>query len=352
MKFNKILLATLVVAVAATSALAQDKKKLSADEQSMYVISAKAGVVNIIEGDVSIKNDAEWNKLIAGDDIKDGAAIRTSSTGRVEILLNPGCFLRLARDSEFVYGEATMSGLKLNLEKGSIMIEAAALDSPITVKVAKSNIVIVREGLYRFNVTPAGQAEVAVRKGRVMIGNTLVKEGKKAVVENDTPVVAKFDKKLGDDFDDWSKDRAKSLIAINNRLSQKAMRRNGLLTSIFSAWVYDPTCGCRTWLPGSYGFSSPYGGSYSRCNPYWYNYDPFYSGYYRRGYNNGNSSGNSGGGMSSGGGGQSGGGRTSPGGGLGPKAPDHAIQPRIQPPSRSESSGGGAPRRQKGINDQ
>src|SRR5215210_7230342 len=132
MKFNKIFLATLVVAVAATSALAQDKKKLSADEQNMYVVSAKAGVVNIIEGDVSIKNDAEWNKLIAGEDIKDGAAIRTSSTGRVEILLNPGCFLRLAPDSEFVYSEATMSGLKLNLEKGSVMIEASTLDSPIT----------------------------------------------------------------------------------------------------------------------------------------------------------------------------------------------------------------------------
>jgi hypothetical protein len=302
-----------IVALAATAGFAQDKKKqLTPDEQDMYLISAKAGVVNILEGEVNVKGEsATWDRLIAGEDLREGDTVKTGANGRVEILLNPGCYLRLGEESEMVYADSTLGALKINLLRGSAIVEASALDGPIALKAGQTLFRIVKVGLYRFNAGAGGKAEVAVRDGRVMVNGALLKGGKKATIDNGSPVVASFDKKVVDSFDTWSKDRAKTLIAANKKLSQKVMKRNGALTSLFSVWVYDRSCGCRTWLPGGYGFSSPYGGSYSNCNPFYYRYNPWR--YNNPGYNGGGY--NGGGGTTAGGGNSSGGGRAGGGGG-------------------------------------
>ncbi|HXG93102.1 MAG TPA: FecR family protein [Blastocatellia bacterium] len=269
MKLTKMVFATAILLVAAALVSAQNRKQLSSDEQSQYVVSAKAGVVNVIEGDVSVKGEkGEWDRVVAGDDLRDGDTVRTGANGRAEILLTPGCYLRLAEDSEFVFAESSAFNLRVKLLKGSAIVEASALDGPLAFDVAKAKFMIVREGLYRFNASASGKAEVAVSKGRVLFDKTLIKGDKKGVVENGSLAVAKFDKDQVDSFDTWSKDRAKTLIAANKRLSRKALRRNGLLASMFGAWVFDSVCGCRTWLPGWYGFSSPYGWSYANCNPW------------------------------------------------------------------------------------
>jgi FecR protein len=316
MKLTRIILATLVVALTAAFASAQDNKQLTSDEQDMYLISAKAGVVNIIEGDVTVKGEkAGWERLIAGDDLREGDTVKTGANGRVEILLNPGSYLRLAENSELVYADSFMGGLKVKLLRGSAIVEASALDGHIMVNTPTAKFAIVKVGLYRFNVGEDGKSEVAVRDGRVVHGLALARGGKKMAVENGQPVIAKFDKKIVDSFDTWSKDRAKTLIAANKKLSQKAMKRNGALTSLFSVWVYDRSCGCRTWLPGWTGFSSPYGGSYSNCNPYWARFNPWRynnGGYYGGGSNGGGGGTSGGGGISGGGGGRSGGGGSAP----------------------------------------
>jgi hypothetical protein len=326
----------LLVAAAALSVEAQDRKKLSADEQSLYVVSAKAGVVNIIEGEASIKEkNGQWNRAIAGEDLPGGATIKTGDTGRVEILLNPGCFLRLDQSSELVYVNGNTYGLKLHLLSGSAIVEAAALDGPIKFKAGETEFVIAKDGLYRFTKTGDGKDVAIVRQGKAMLGKTEIKGSRKATVAAGAPLVAKLDKKVQDEFDLWSKERARTLIAANKRLSEKAMRKTGLLTSMVSVWIYDTSCGCRTWLPGGYGFSSPYGWSYSRCNPYWPGYNWGYRN--RGGYYSGG--GNSGGGNY--GGGQPGG---RPGGGGGVPKNSPPINPRIDPPNRGSMPSGGAER--------
>src|SRR4051794_27998171 len=103
MKLTKTILSLLVLIVAATSAFAQDRKPLSSDEQNQYLVSARAGVINVAEGEVSFKRDkADWAKLISGDDLQAGDTVKTSANGRVEILLTPGNYLRLAENTECV----------------------------------------------------------------------------------------------------------------------------------------------------------------------------------------------------------------------------------------------------------
>src|ERR1044072_8716338 len=129
MKIIRTTLPILVLLVAAASAFAQDRNPLTPDEQSEYVVSARAGVVNIAEGEVSFKSDtADWAKLISGDTLQAGDTIKTSATGRVEILLTPGNYLRLAENTEFVLTNPASYRFKIDIRRGAAIVEASALE--------------------------------------------------------------------------------------------------------------------------------------------------------------------------------------------------------------------------------
>jgi len=324
MKVSRIVIGVVTVLLISTAIWAQDKKALSRSELGKYVISAKAGVVNIIEGDVNVARSLPFaapeapRTLISGDELNSGDVVNTGATGRVEILLDPGCYLRLGEQSRFVFLFDNIGTAKLKLTRGSAVLEASSVENPIFIETPKNTLQIIREGLYRFNVDSDGKAEVAVRKGRALVGATTIKEGKRALVDSDVGVIAKLDKKDVDDLDGWSKDRARSLIAANSRLSNSGLRRTFNRSSLwYNAWVYDPFFHCYTFLPYSSGFASPYGWDYAVLNPFWaYNY------YYPRRNNNGSgpnsgSGSNSGGGTQAGSGSQAGGGSRAGGGTTG-----------------------------------
>lgn len=296
MKLIKTVLTILFILTVAASAIAQDRKPLPADEQSLYVVSAKAGVVNVIEGDVSSKPDkGDWAKLLAGDELREGALVKTGAKSQAEILLTPGCYLRLAENTQFILSSTSAIRFKIDILAGSAIVEASVIEGTLTVATPKTEFSIIREGLYRFNVASDGKAEAAVRKGKVAFGQAIVKEDKKGVFDNGTFAIAKYDKKEMDEFDLWSKDRAKTLIAANRRLSGRTLPRSAVFGFVSNVWIRDSACGCYTFLPFGTGFSSPYGGGYAVCNPYWYSYR-------RNGYGWGNGGGRYNGGSASSGG--------------------------------------------------
>jgi len=330
MRITRVVFGIAAILLAATSVLAQDRKPIPRGEMNKYVVSAKAGVVNLAEGDARViraRAFAMPEVLISGDELQSGDTVKTGQNGRAEILLNPGCYLRLGEQSEFVFLFDNFTSDKLKLLRGSAVLEASAIDSSILVETPKASFEISRDGLYRFNVGADGRAEVAVRKGRVFVGETTIREGKRAVVEGGTAAIAKLNKQDMDALDEWSKDRAKSLIALNSALSNTGMMRTLGMSFMRNAWIYDPFCRCYTFLPMAGGFASPYGWNYPVCNPYGYYY---YGGRYSNGGWTG--SGGSGGGHPSSGGG-SGGGHPSNGGGSSGGGGGH--------PSRGGGSSGG-----------
>ncbi|MCI0488239.1 MAG: FecR family protein [Blastocatellia bacterium] len=301
MKLCKIALTTMVILMASTWAYGQERNSLPPDEQSQYVVSAKAGQVNFIEGQVlykRLRND--WDILTAGDNLLTGDSVKTGVGANAEILLNPGSYLRLSEKAEFIFSNASLYSLKLNLLKGSAIVESAVVEEPITVITPNAEYMIVERGLYRFDVMSDERSEVMVRKGRVLVADAKVKKGKKAVIEDGDHTIAKFNSKLQDEFDLWSKDRAKTLIAANKRLQRNTLRSVLANNWYYSMWLYDRRYGYCTFLPGYRGYSSPYGWGYSSCNPYgfrnyWGPQNNYGAGY--RGGNNGNTGGgNTGGG--------------------------------------------------------
>jgi len=323
-----------------------------AQNREKFVISAKAGGINAISGqaDVHPKGEAEWQQLSITDDLDAGDRVRTANDGRVEILLNPGSYLRVGGDSEVELLNNALESLEVRLLRGTAIVEATGADGlelNINISTPHTKLAIVRQGLYRLNVVPNDATELIVRKGRVILSDshTKVKGGNKVVFSATNVTVAKLTKeeKKGQDVDNWSKERAETLARANRHIN------NTMLTSAFASfrdwdpfsrsnglWFYNGRLGCYTFLPFYYGWGSPYGNSYSTSV-----YSPYFSvGYPTNGRHNWPQSGGNGNGSNGSGGTSSGG--TSSGGGY-----THPTGPVDTPRNPSGSFGDGMGRRER-----
>ena len=276
-----------VLSVFAAALLLSCSVQSLAQNREKFVISAKAGGINAITGQASVtsKGQNDWQALMVTDNLNSGDRVRTAFDGRVEILLNPGSYLRMASNSEVELSNNSLANLEVRLVKGTAIVEATGVDGVelnINISTPHTKIAIVREGLYRLNVVPGDTTELIVRKGRVVLGDshTKVKDGNKVVFSQTNVSVAKMtkeEKKRQEDIDEWSKDRAEMVARANRRIT------NAMLASAFSwndrfyghgrgfgLWFYNAHYGCYTFLPWYYGWRSPYGSSYytPAYNPY------------------------------------------------------------------------------------
>jgi len=248
-----------------------------ADVRDLRIISARAGGVNLVSGDVKVRRaaSADWLALLTPDELKSGDTVRTGLTGRVEILLNPGSYFRAGGGTEFTLASTDLNDLRVELARGSAVVEATGygdMDLSIDVAVPGALVKIVRSGVYRINAPAAGTPEVAVVKGRAVVGGTTIKGGKVARVSGGNVEVAKFDTKLRDELDQWSRERGKELAKANERLSHRAVRSAfvvGSYDNIYGSswgsngfWFFNAAARCYTFLPFGYGWRSPYGHSY------------------------------------------------------------------------------------------
>jgi hypothetical protein len=249
-----------------------------------FVISAKAGGINAVTGQAAMhtRGESAWQQLTVTDDLDAGDRVRTAADGRVEILLNPGSYLRLGGDSEVELANNSLANLEVRLIRGTAIVEASGVEETqmlINISTPHAKLAIDRQGLYRLNVVPDDATELIVRKGRVILGDshTKVKGGNKVVFSATAVSVAKLtdeEKKHEKEvaIERWSKDRAENLAKANSRLNRRTI--NSAFASVNSdfflfngfgrsgLWLYNSRAGCYTFLPFGYGSSSPYGVSY------------------------------------------------------------------------------------------
>jgi hypothetical protein len=251
-----------------------------AQNREKYVISAKAGGINAITGQASVhsRGETDWQQLSITDDLDAGDRVRTDYDGRVEILLNPGSYLRVGGNSEVELSNNSLANLEVRLLRGTAIVEATGADGlelNINISTPHAKLAIVRHGLYRLNVVPEDATELIVRKGRVILSDshTKVKGGNKVVFSATNVSVAKLtkeEKKTQENIDVWSKERAQTLAKANSRITER------MLNSAFATygtwdpfsrtsglWFFNSRMGCYTFLPFFYGWGSPYGSSYS-----------------------------------------------------------------------------------------
>ncbi len=247
-----------------------------------FVISARAGGVNAVTGRTSMRphGNTEWQQLTIKEDLEAGDVVKTGLDGRVEMLLNPGSYMRVGENSEFELADNSLENLEVRLIRGTAIVEVTGADDEelfIGITTPHTRMSIVRRGLYRVSVVPGNTTELIVRKGRVMLegSHTKIKGGNKVVFSSSSFSVAKLEnaeKKDSLAIDRWSKDRAQTLARANSRISGRTLtafvasfrndwsyagRRSGL-------WLFNTDIGCYTLIPFGFGWESPYGGWYSR----------------------------------------------------------------------------------------
>jgi hypothetical protein len=235
-----------------------------------WVITAEAGGVNHVEGDVKVVRFAgKSGRLMKEDSVSVGDRVLTEANGRVEILLNPGSYVRVAGDSAFEFKTTSLEDLQLVLTKGSAIFEVfATKDFSVIVEAPKASIELVESGIYRVDVLADGSSRLEVWKGKAEIAGTIVKSGKFVTTGESSIAAAKFDRDEKDDFELWSRSRAKDLAKANSELRNRDMR-TALMRSFlgggwntynsFGLWVYSPRLGRNCFLPFGWGWSSPYG---------------------------------------------------------------------------------------------
>lgn len=270
----------ILAAMSCVVVFAQQETNRKSAANSLYVISAKAGGINYVEGKVTVSREKEKSGyLIKGDLIEIGDKVITGAEGRAEVLLNPGSYVRLDKNSEFEFVTTALDDLEVKLNRGSAMFEVfAADDFKVTVNANNNKFYLVDTGIYRIDVLADGNSKIAVWKGKAELeDSTKVKKSRETTVGSGQTQVAKFDRDDKDDFEQWSKDRAKLLAKANSDLERQGLR-DSLISSYsrspwsvydsFGLWAYSPAYGSYCFLPFDYGWYSPYGYGFGRSFGY------------------------------------------------------------------------------------
>lgn len=273
-KYMRVLIVGVIGLLFSLATFAQSNKRTA----DLYVISAKAGGVNFASGKiVSVGRDGKRGSLSKGDTVAVGDRVSTGADGKLEVLLNPGSFVRLAENSEFEFVSTALDDLQIKLVRGSAVFEVIAANKfEARVITPKTVFTLIKSGVYRVDVTNDQTARIEVWKGKAEIADNseqTIKGGQSATVTGGQATVAKFNRSDRDVLDLWSKDRAKELAKINETLQNRAMNRS-LVSSFsqnqwslynnFGLWVQDPFSRNYCFLPFSYGWNSPYGYYYQR----------------------------------------------------------------------------------------
>lgn len=323
--------------LAATSSSAQNREK--------FGISAKAGGVNAVLGQVQVRRTGQNPAMLTNsDDLVAGDIVTAGPQSYVEVLLSPGSYFRVRENSEFQFEDSTLDHLRLRLVKGSAIVEVTGVENMemnIRVATAQAQFTIMRTGVYRIDAQP-DFSQLSVRKGRAAFGPDkadVVKGGQAVTFRHGQMARGKVSRDK-DQFDLWSTQRAELLARANDRLSSRVF--NGYIAGMSEQdprwgsgsgiWAFNPRAGFYTFMPFYIGWSSPYGHSYGRycyINP-WHSRDSF--GPRIAGGNNGGGLGGSPGGSGGSGGGVSGGGTF--GGGSGASAPRLESRPVRESPAR------------------
>lgn len=245
------------------------------------------GTVNYVEGEVSIGAQDLSSKSIGLMQVDPGQSL-TTATGKSEMLLTPGIFLRLGDHSSAQMVSSSLTNTQVAINEGEAMLEVDELHPQNDVKIAEDGITtrIVKTGLYDFDADHNlvrvidGKAEVqendhniAVKGGHQLALNTT---GKLKPVS--------FDKKTFEatDLYRWSSLRS-DYLAEANVDAARAYYVNGFYGPgwIGAGWYWDPWFAGYTFIPGDGIFYNPFGwGFYS---PFWVYRSPLFvrfGGYY------------------------------------------------------------------------
>lgn len=237
------------------------------------VLSAQSGTVHYTEGTVYLEGRELHPKNGQFATLRPGQELRTES-GRAEVLLTPGAFLRVSDHSAVRMIDNRLSDTRIEVLEGSVIAECDALlkDNAITLLYSGNTIQLAKHGLYRIDTVPA---QLLVYDGEAIVqssnGELTLKRGKETPL-NGVLLAEKFNRKLGDSFDVWDANRSAFLASASVGASQSLLNSNSKWNT--SGWYWNSYYALFTFVPGGGSVYSPFGWQFWSPNAMSYYYVP------------------------------------------------------------------------------
>jgi hypothetical protein len=236
LRLVNLFLATAFV-LSAGSVLAGQTKQEKAQarfDQAAKGFIRHGGLVNVVDGEAGCMcGNGSASALRAKQEVRSGDTIKVGA-GRVEILLNPGYYLRLGPHTEARLVDLTPGNLKIKLSSGAAIIEIAVdanggtwlremanrVFDIVMLSTPRDEYAICRAGAYRLDIVSAEESRIGVLKGRVVVAGTMLDDGRTASVVSGRVNVAAHEDATADSFDTWSRERAAGLVQSNKSLKR------------------------------------------------------------------------------------------------------------------------------------
>lgn len=256
MKSKTTLIALLGFAISGAPAFAQSAGPNRANP-------AQPGTVNYIEG-AAYLDGQPLNSKDAGNATLEAGQELSTATGKVEILLTPGVFLRLDDNSTVKMVSPDLALTQVELEKGRAAVEVDEIHDQNNLQVIDAGVTtrLDKNGYYEFD---AGKPTAMVFKGEA---KTQVADGKWREIKGHHELMltagpngqslakekpADFDTNTPDQLYDWSSLRSEYLAEANNQIAAEYAD-----AGYYPGWYWNPYGWGYTFI-GAGPFYSPFG---------------------------------------------------------------------------------------------
>lgn len=260
-----------------------------AQDISAHLVSAKPGMVNYVAGNPRLYSPTSLRAkpLVVREQMVPGNMLEAGPEDRVELLLNPGSYLRISGRAQLFVEGTSFAEMHYTLYEGNAILEAVVLDKKIhslRISTPCGQLRVLEPGLYRIVVGKPKEVAVSVRSGKLAwtkgeAESSILKKGKKYILppdENNPLQSTELNKKIKDSFDLWSQHRDQYLAdALAKSTAERRMAvYSWYPSSMGGGWLFDPVIGGYTFMPFSLFNTSPYGNRYyNHSAP---SYDPVY----------------------------------------------------------------------------
>lgn len=222
---------------------------------------ALPGTVNYIQGQVTVNGRAVAASQVGSTTVMTGQTLSVG-TGKAEILLTPGTFLRVGNGGAVRMVSSDLADPQVEVVHGEAMVEV-----DYKPKAARMNVMehgadtqLLKEGLYKFD---AEQGSVEVIDGKASVAengrNKDIGKGKEVMLADASLKPVHVDTKNEDELYRWSSVRDGYLAQANYASAENLYVDGGWGPGFGLGWYWNPYYATYAWLPGDGFFWSPFG---------------------------------------------------------------------------------------------
>ncbi|MBI4469281.1 MAG: FecR domain-containing protein [Acidobacteria bacterium] len=257
-------------------------------DDAPYLVNAGVARVSLIKGEVTFQRGAteDWEAAAINLPLDEGDRITTGPDGRAEIQLYSDNYVRVSHATQLSLGRMTTGDARFSVESGTVTVRANRIDDDVRIQVdtPSCQITVNKKGVYRINVSEAGDTELVVRKGLAEVswasGVLEVKSGRALHIGAQDPSNYAITRDIAsDDWDRWCEDRDEHLTArltTARYVSPTIWGASDL--DYYGGWQYVSSYGY-CWFPTvSYGWAPFRAGRWIWGYPWgwtWVSYEPW-----------------------------------------------------------------------------